>query len=244
MDCWEALGWPQVRAPRAPYRTERTSGPSTLSTTLCGFPYPQTRAYPAYCGHCAEDWARGRINQHQPRARDAPSFAGTRRIPEVWGVLRGLDDGTIFAYHPKRARAPMIYTPGETWTLARNITYPSNPFHPPPSRPTPMSAEVRRTVESPLPAYARWLNITACHSLPSPTRHCRRRSRSISLLLVEVRRSIVCTGTRVLWRRPRALTDVGTPSGIAGLACALALRRVGHHVLVLERTDRSSAVRV
>ncbi|KAM5538702.1 hypothetical protein V8D89_007731 [Ganoderma adspersum] len=29
--------------------------------------------------------------------------------------------------------------------------------------------------------------------------------------------------------------------GIAGLACALALRRVGHHVLVLEREDRSSA---
>ncbi|KAI0755259.1 FAD/NAD-P-binding domain-containing protein [Daedaleopsis nitida] len=29
--------------------------------------------------------------------------------------------------------------------------------------------------------------------------------------------------------------------GIAGLACALALRRVGHHVLVLERTDRAAA---
>ncbi|PIL22837.1 hypothetical protein GSI_15532 [Ganoderma sinense ZZ0214-1] len=29
--------------------------------------------------------------------------------------------------------------------------------------------------------------------------------------------------------------------GIAGLACALALRRVGHHVLVLEREDRASA---
>ncbi|KAI1794869.1 FAD/NAD(P)-binding domain-containing protein [Ganoderma leucocontextum] len=29
--------------------------------------------------------------------------------------------------------------------------------------------------------------------------------------------------------------------GIAGLACALSLRRVGHHVLVLERTDRNSA---
>ncbi len=34
-----------------------------------------------------------------------------------------------------------------------------------------------------------------------------------------------------------------TNAGIAGLACALALRRVGHHVLVLERQDRNSVVR-
>ena len=32
--------------------------------------------------------------------------------------------------------------------------------------------------------------------------------------------------------------------GIAGLACALALRRVGHHVQVLERTDKAAAVGV
>ena len=34
-----------------------------------------------------------------------------------------------------------------------------------------------------------------------------------------------------------------TSTGIAGLACALALRRVGHHVQVLERTTREAAVR-
>ena len=42
-------------------------------------------------------------------------------------------------------------------------------------------------------------------------------------------------------RREEKLSVTAT-TGIAGLACALALRRVGHNVIVLERGDRSSSV--